>query len=209
MSASWWERWRTKWSDGWQSLADQVDSTWQSIVDSDPTGVKSQSEEALTQLTALWDRHVYLRDSADKLEGLSSAERQALWDQSAQLRTNVLSTIALMQEDPKKVLGVDVGNPVALALVGVALAALYVMREYIQAWDAQTAVASRELDARWEAMRTGKVLQPSTLTLPDSPLKDVGDGVSETVGGVAKVAGVLVVGGLVLGAAWWAANRAS
>lgn len=207
--ASWWERWAKRWDDGWSSLAADVKARAQAIVDADPIGVKAQGEVAVQQLQKLWDRHQLLQDAADNnLGNFTDAERAALWDTSKQLRVNVLNTIATMEMDPNQVLGVridpEIGNPLAVGLVVgvVALAALYVVSSYIEVWDHETEVTEIETLGRIEAMRAGTTLQPATVEKSSSPI----DGVAKSVAGAA---GALAVGALVLGAAWWAANRAS
>jgi hypothetical protein len=80
---------------------------------------------------------------------------------------------------------------VAIGVVAIAFA--IVAYQYAVNLREQTALADRELTARIEASQAGRVLPPSTLPPPPSPVEDAKGVGMWLLGGLALAAGALTV----------------
>jgi len=194
-----WSDIKAGWSSGWQALYDQATRTYASAAQVDPTGTLTKVQafvDALSDSRATPDR------MAAKLPNppVTDADKAAVAKHHA-LNKRYHELAAGFYDDAQPATDATVPSTgavpvlvvgaVAVGAVGVAWAlAAY---EYAVNLREQTDLAERELDARIEASREGRALQPSTLPPPprsESAAKGMG---WLLVGGLAVAAGVIVL----------------
>jgi hypothetical protein len=185
-----WSDVKGAWSSGWKALSDQATRAYSAAIQSNPAVYGEKAKAFLAALTTS-------RETLDRIHAklpnppVTEADRAAwLKYQELDRRYNDLAAGFYSDARPAEPatgiapLVVVVVGAVAVGVAGTAWAvAAY---EYAVNLQDQTALAERELDARVEASREGRSLQPSTLPPPPTPE------------GAAKGIGWLLVGGLVL-----------
>ena len=199
MIASWTDI-KGAWSSGWKALSDQATRLYGAAIAHDPTGYAAkvnafQAELATTRATL--DRMKLKLPNpavtdADRAAVAKYAAFERRWhDLAAGLYADATPTGAGASGQPAVgVAPVLILGGIALTVVGVAWAVS--AYEYAVNLREQTALAEKDLDARVDASRDGRVLQPSTLPVPPPP----GDGSKMglwILGGLAVVTGAVVI----------------
>jgi hypothetical protein len=188
-----WEDVKAAWSAGWKTLAEQAEAAYAAAIRANPGAYVDKVTGFLAALTAS-------RETLDRIRAklpdppVTDADRAA-WAKYRDLERRYHDLAAGFYADTRPTEPATGAAPaagvviiigaIAVGVVGVAWAvAAY---EYAVNLQDQTALAERELDARVEASREGRSLQPSTLPPPPPSPEDAAKGI-----------GWLLVGGLVL-----------
>ena len=190
-----WTRVKAGWSDGWKALSDRATRAYASAAEVDPTGTLERVKAFLEALAA---SRASLDRMARKLPASPADEvERALVARHRALERRYLELAAGFYSDARPAsAGTEVGvAPVVLVVGGLAVGVVgiaWAIAAYAYADNLreQTALAERELDARIEAGRQGRMLQPTTLPPQPNPV--------DAAKSAAKGVGLLLVGGLVV-----------
>ena len=159
ISATWEQLWADT-STGWRYLAKQAEETWADVIREDPERAEDQVEAMAREL-------VQSRANLDRIRAAlppgPSPEREAYLAMEA--RYQDLAAGFYSDVEPVKA-GVGVVPVVIAAGLAVGLGAAtwsFAGYEYAVNLREQTALAAQELEARVEASKEGRTLQPTTL----------------------------------------------
>lgn len=158
-----WGQVKASWSDGWRALSERAVATYRSAIEADP---RAAAVRAQPFVGALQTSRVTL--NRIRARGGSGARYQALEKRYNALAAGFYAEArAVGQPEVGVAPVVIVVGAIAVTVVGVAWAiAATSCAENLRE---QTAIAERELDARVEASREGRTLQPTTLPTPPTP----------------------------------------
>ena len=189
-----WAQIQTAWSSGWSALQTESMRAYRAAIEADPTGYLARVEAFVAELSQARGSLNRIRDklpnpSVTAADQAAHAKYQALEKRYHDLAAGLYADAKPAQTEigvAPIVVGVVVGG-VVIGVAGIAWSiAAY---QYAVNLREQTALAKRELDARVEASREGRTLQPSTV-----PPQDTGGGVGWLlVGGLALAAGAVAV----------------
>lgn len=211
-----WSDVKAGWSSGWKALSDQASQIYAKAVEVDPTGTLKKVEAFVA---ALSDSRAALDRMKAKLPNppITEADRAAVAQYEA-LDKRYHELAAGFYDDakpastasstpsgtgaPSNAVSPTMGAAPAMLIVGglavgaVGVAWAVAAYEYAVNLREQTSLAERELDARVEASRQGRALQPTTLPPQPDPIASATDAAKTASKGV----GLLLVGGLVVAA---------
>ena len=169
-----WGSIKARWSQGWSALAQTARSTWDAAIQRDPGAFVGHVMAFQTELAQT-------RAALDRMKALVpmppvTAEDQAAAQQLAALEARYHELAAGLYADAQPATQPAVGFLPLLVVGGLALGAAGIAwsvaaYQYAVNLREQTALAERELSARVEASKAGRVLQPSTLPVPPPPPK--------------------------------------
>jgi len=189
-----WAQIQSAWSSGWSALQTESMRAYRGAIEADPTGYLAPVEAFVAELSQARGSLNRIRDKLPNppvtaADQAAHAKYQALEKRYHDLAAGLYADAKPAQTEigvAPVVVGVVVGG-VVIGVAGIAWSiAAY---EYAVNLREQTALAERELDARVEASREGRTLQPSTV-----PPQDTGGGVGWLlVGGLALAAGAVAV----------------
>ena len=188
-----WSSIKAAWSRGWNALYEEGKRLYQRAIEANPSKYLETVKDfvaALTESRATLDRiKAKLPDPPKTEEDRALAAKV----QGLEKRYNELAAGFYSEAVPAGATSTGIAPIIVVAglAVGVGACAWAVAAyEYAVNLREQTALAEKELDARIEASKQGRTLQPSTLPQPEPPSEKAKKGV-----------GMLVVGGLALAAA--------
>lgn len=190
-----WTQIKAAWSAGWSALQAESMKLYEAAIRADPTGYLATVEAFLSELgqartnldaikAKLPNPPVTPEDHA--LQAKYKALEVRYHDLAAGFYADAQPATEGMGIAPVLVVG---GLVVGVAAIAWAVAAY----EYTVNLREQTAVADKELDARIEAGRQGRTLQPTTVPPPPDPVKQAQGVGWLLVGGLALAAGAIAV----------------
>ena len=190
-----WTDIKAAWSQGWKALNEQAMSAYEVAIKADPMRYVDQIKgfmSALTDSRANLDRIKARLPNPPRTEADRQllATHQALEQRYHDLAAGFYSDARPADQPSTGAVPVVVIVVAGLALGVAACAWAVSAHEYAVNLREQTALADKELEARVEASKEGRSLQPTTLPEP----------ASEQAKKKAKGVGLLLVGGLVLAA---------
>ena len=191
-----WSTIQAAWDKGWKALHDQAMSAYKVAIESDPAKYLEQIKGFMTALTDSKDNLDRFRARLP-VQPTTDAERKLIAiHQALDKRYHDLAAGFYSDAHPADQTSTGVVPLAVIVVAGIALgvaacAWAVAAHEYAVNLREQTALADKELEARVEASKQGRALQPTTLPEP----------ASEQAKKSAKGIGVLVVGGLVLASA--------
>jgi hypothetical protein len=196
-----WADVKASWSSGWKTLSDQAVATYDASIRANPL---AYSDKVTGFASALADSRRNLDAIAAKLPNppVTEADQKAVADyQAMEKRYHEIAAGFYADAVPADqagaavpVIGVAPLVVVAELAVGVvAIAFAIVAYQYAVNLREQTALADRELTARIQASEAGRVLPPSTLPPPPSPVEDAKGVGMWLLGGLALAAGALTI----------------
>jgi hypothetical protein len=195
-----WADLRAGWSTGWRALSDQAVTSYDAAIRANPlayaerlSGFTSALAESRRNLDAI--RTKLPNPPTTDEERRLVADYQAMERRYADLAAGFYAdSVPADQAQGVPVVGVAPIVVVAGVAVGaVAVAWAVVAYEYAVNLREQTTLADRELTARIEASRQGRVLPPSTLPALPSPADDARSAGLWLLGGLAVAAGALTL----------------
>lgn len=165
-----WADIQARWSQGWRALSQAASDAWSAAIHADPAAFSGH-------VVAFQDQLAQTRATLDRMRTLVPSppvtpEDHAAAEQLAAFEVRYHELAAGLYGDAAEAPSVGVVpllvvGGLALGAAGIAWAvAAY---QYAVNLREQTALAERELTARVEASRAGRVLQPSTLPAPPPP----------------------------------------
>ena len=187
-----WTQIKAAWSSGWTALQSEAMKLYEASIRADPTGYLAKVEAFVSELTQ--SRANIDRIKAKLPNPPVTAEDRGLHAKVRDFEKRYHDLAAGLYADaqPATSMGaapLAVGVVVAGVVIGVAGIAWSVAAyEYAVNLREQTALADKELEARVEAGRQGRTLQPTTVPAQPDPVKK------------AQGIGWLLVGGLVVAA---------
>ncbi|MFH1464554.1 MAG: hypothetical protein ABIO70_09210 [Pseudomonadota bacterium] len=190
-----WNDIKSAWSQGWKALNEQAMSAYEVAIKADPMRYVDQIKDfmsALTDSRANLDRMKARLPNPPRTEADRKilAVYQALEKRYHELAAGFYSDARPADQPSTGAIPVVVIVVAGVALGVAACAWAVAAHEYATNLREQTALADKELEARVEASKQGRTLQPTTLPEP----------ASEQAKKKAKGVGVLLVGGLLLAA---------
>ena len=192
--------WAAVWSeadDAWHQLYEESKGLWETI----QAAPARYSTTVESFVAALHESQLSLAHIAELLPTDGAPENNALWDtyKAMEDRFNTLAAPFYQDAVPTDVQGAaPVGLAPLLILAGVAVgvAAIgwaFVGHEYALSLRDQTALADKELTARVEASKEGRVLQPTTLPEVSDPPLDLSSVGKYVAAGAAVLVALAVV----------------
>lgn len=192
-----WSQIKAGWSSGWQALQRESLRAYEAAITADPTGY-------LARVQAFADELARARSSLNRIRDAlpnppATAEQRAAHESYRAMETRYRELAAGLYADARPaqteigvapvVVGVVVGG-VVIGVAGIAWSiAAY---QYAVNLREQTALAERELDARVDASREGRALQPSTVPPPPAPAGGGSTGLW-VLGGLALITGAVAL----------------
>lgn len=165
-----WAEIRTNWSSGWKELEKKAVETWRFAIEASPQDFAPKVQATIDELR---QARVHL----DRIKAMLPREIRSDDDQKAvanfsrlAVRWHELAAGVYADAEGEPAVGalpLLIVAGIGLGIAGIAWAVA--AWEYCKNLREQTALADRELSARVEASREGRVLQDSTLPKPDPP----------------------------------------
>lgn len=178
---------------GWKVMAAEAEKTYAQLIADDPEAAADQAEAFLAVMAETRADLDRMKAQLPPLPAVTPADQSA-WDNYQALEQRYQELMAAFMKDARPV-ETAMGFIPLVVVAGIALGVgalswSFAGYEYAVGLREETALASRELDARVEASKEGRDLQDSTLPTPPSdktpdPLK------------AASRMGVVLIGGAV------------
>ena len=192
---AWGDLWEST-ATGWKLLYQEATAAYADLVQAEPEKAAQQVEAYLAELAEA-------RKNLDAIQAKlpnppQTAEEQALVQQYQEMEKRYHELAAGFYTDTAPLNQTQTGIVPILAVAGLAVGVgaaswSFAAYEYAANLREQTALASKELDARVEASKEGRTLQASTVPAPADPITGARSVGLLLMGGLALAAGALTI----------------